>query len=156
MPIIKLHTSIQAPIEICFDLARSIDFHQFTSSKTKEKAIAGFTSGLIELNDTVTWEAVHFGIRQKLTSKITAFEKPYHFRDEQLKGAFKCFYHDHFFESTDGCTVMKDVFVFESPFGFVGQIFNKLVLTNYMRRFLSERNALIKTYAENGEWKLFF
>lgn len=155
MPTITLYTPIKAPIEVCFDLARSIDFHQFTSSKTKEKAIAGTTSGLISLNEFVTWEATHFGVKQKLTSKITIFEKPYHFRDEQIKGAFKNFYHDHFFESKNNQTIMKDVFCFESPFGFVGTIFNNLLLTNYMKIFLQERNNFIKEYAENGLWKQF-
>ncbi|MFX8875810.1 hypothetical protein ABTM97_19785, partial [Acinetobacter baumannii] len=78
-------------IEKCFDLARSIDLHQISTAETNEKAIAGKTNGLINLNETVTWEATHFGIRQKLTSKITKFDRPYHFRDEQVKGAFKCF-----------------------------------------------------------------
>jgi hypothetical protein len=69
MPVIKLETYIQAPIELCFDLFRDIDLHQSTSSKTKERAIAGRTSGLIELGEEVTFEAVHFGIKQKLTTQ---------------------------------------------------------------------------------------
>jgi ligand-binding SRPBCC domain-containing protein len=155
MPTITLHTTIHAPIEICFDLARSIDFHQFTTFDTKEKAIAGKTSGLIAMNETVTWEAVHFGVKQKLTSKITGFDKPFYFKDEQVKGAFKCFYHEHIFEFTNGVTSMKDTFVFESPFGLLGKLFNALVLTAYMRKFLMQRNRLIKEYAENGKWKNF-
>ena len=73
MPKIEIHTEINSSIEICFDLSRSIDFHLISTSKTKEKAIAGRTSGLVQLNDTVTWEATHFGVRQKLTSLISGF-----------------------------------------------------------------------------------
>lgn len=153
MPVIELQIHIHAPIEICFDLSRSIDLHTISTAKTKEKAIAGRINGLIELNETVTWQATHFGIRQKLTSKITAFERPFHFRDEQVKGAFKYIQHDHYFTGNDGFTVMKDIFKFASPLGLLGKLADKMVLTRYLTGFLQERNNLIKLYAETGKWK---
>lgn len=148
MPTIELETFINAEIETCFDLARSIDLHTISTSKTNEKAIDGRTKGLIEANEFVTWEATHFGVRQKLTSKITAFERPFHFRDEMLKGIFKSIKHDHYFEQKNDGVLMKDVFVYEAPFGFVGRIVEQLILTNYLKKFLIERNAIIKEYAE--------
>ncbi len=150
MSTITLQTIIDASIERCFDLSTSIDLHKISTGKTNEQAIAGRTSGMIQLNETVTWRATHFGIRQNLTSKITAFERPVHFRDEQLKGAFKCIVHDHYFEKKDEQTVMTDVFYFESPLGFLGRAFNRMVLTKYLTHFLNERNALIKEYAEGN------
>lgn len=155
MPIITLVTPINAPIERCFGLATSIDFHSYTTAHTKEKAVAGVTTGCIKLNDTVTWEAVHFGIKQKLTSKITAFNAPNYFVDEQVKGAFKSIHHQHIFENKEGVILMKDIFKFETPFGILGKCINKLILTNYMRKFLLERNALIKQAAETDLWKQF-
>ncbi|MFZ1497848.1 MAG: SRPBCC family protein, partial [Saprospiraceae bacterium] len=98
MPKIELKTEINSTLDICFDLARSIDLHKISTAKTNEEAIEGTTFGLIKLDETVTWQATHFGIRQKLTSKITAFDKPAYFRDEQIKGAFKYIYHEHKFE----------------------------------------------------------
>lgn len=153
MPTIELETFIKADIEICFDLARSIDLHTISTSKTNEKAIDGRTKGLIEANEFVTWEATHFGVRQRLTSKITAFEKPFHFRDEQSKGTFKSIKHDHYFEKKNDGTLMKDVFVYEAPFGFIGRIVEQLILTNYLKKFLVERNAIIKEYAETDLYK---
>lgn len=153
MPKIELETIVDAPIEVCFDLSRSIDLHQITTAKTNERAIAGTTKGLIGLNEQVTWQATHFGVRQKLTSNITAYDRPFYFRDEQLKGAFKSFYHEHIFEEQDGKVLMKDIFQFESPFGIFGHIFNKLILTEYMKDFLLERNLVIKDYAESGKWR---
>jgi hypothetical protein len=49
---------------------------------------------------------------------------------------------------------MKDVFSFQSPFGFIGRLFDKLVLTNYLTKFLLERNKMIKAYAETEKWKV--
>ena len=153
MPKIELVTSIRSTPRICFDLSRSIDLHKISTARTNEKAIAGTTSGLINLNETVTWEATHFGITQKLTSKITAFNRPYHFRDEQVKGAFSSFFHDHFFEQKGEMVIMKDVFEFQSPFGSAGNIFNKLILTKYLTKFLIDRNQVIKAYAESEKWR---
>jgi len=148
MPVIILYTQVNAPIEKVFDLARSIDLHMKSTQQTGERAIAGRTSGLIELGETVTWRAKHFGIWQNLTSKITEFNYPNYFVDEMQSGAFKSFRHEHHFAWVDGHTVMKDVFVFESPLGMIGRLFNRLVLKRYMTDFLVERNKVIKAAAE--------
>lgn len=153
MPTITLETQIKADIRLCFDLTRSIDLHSISIAKTNEKAIAGRMSGRIDLNEMVTWQANHFGITQKLTSKITAFDRPFHFRDEQQKGAFKFILHDHFFKQENGFVIMKDIFNFQSPMGYFGKLFDKTILTGYMSKFLTERNNVIKEYAETGKWK---
>jgi len=154
MPKIELKTEIYSTIEICFDLARSIDLHKISTAQTNEQAIEGRTSGLINLNEFVTWEATHFGIKQKLTSKITAFDRPLYFKDEQQKGAFKSFYHEHKFEQLRNKVIMEDIFEFQSPFGIFGKIFNQLILTKYMRKLLIDRNDVIKEFAETDKWKI--
>src|SRR6478752_6011997 len=106
MPIIKLQTSIQADKKIVFDLSRSIDLHQISTAHTNEKAIAGKVTGLIELHESVTWEARHFGVTQQLTSKITEYDYPNYFVDEMVSGAFKRFKHEHHFEDDSGKTIM--------------------------------------------------
>ena len=153
MPTIHLVTTIQADIETCFDLSRSIDLHKISTAHTKETAIAGVTKGLIGLNEFVTWRAVHFGIKQKLTSKITAFKKPFYFRDEQVKGAFKFIIHDHYFEKDNDNIIMKDIFSFQSPFGFIGRFIDRIILTKYLTKLLIKRNNIIKQFAETSKWK---
>ncbi|WP_300601686.1 SRPBCC family protein [Niabella sp.] len=146
-----LETIINADIETCFDLARSIDLHSLSTAQTREKAVAGRTSGLIGADETVTWQATHFGIRQQLTSKITAFHHPFHFRDEQLRGAFRFIKHDHYFSRIEGGTLMKDVFCFQSPLGILGRMVDAMVMKRYLTRFLSKRNQIIKAVAESGK-----
>jgi ligand-binding SRPBCC domain-containing protein len=147
---IELSTPINAPIERCFDLARSIDLHQVSTKQTGEQAIAGRTSGLIGLGETVTWRAKHFGLWQTLTSKITEFDSPNSFTDEMVEGAFKSIRHQHLFYSIGKQTVMKDLFIFESPFGFLGRIANFLFLNRYMENLLAKRNKVIKEMAETN------
>ena len=155
MPILTLQIEIRAPVERVFDLARSIDLHCQSTAVTGETAIAGKTSGLIGLGEEVTWQARHFGIRQTLTSRITAFSRPDHFRDSMVRGAFQRFDHDHFFLSRGESTLMRDVFDFTSPGGILGRAMDALLLNAYMRRLLEERNRVIKHVAESGEWRQF-
>ena len=153
MSIIVLSTSIAAPRERVFDLARSIDAHCRSTEQTSERAVAGVTSGLIGPDQEVTWEAKHFGIRQRLTVRITEFERPSHFRDAMVKGAFKRMEHHHKFIEQPPGTLMVDRFDFESPFGFIGRIVDRVFLASYMRRFLVRRNAALKVLAESEEWR---
>lgn len=153
MPIIEINTIINAPAERCFDLSRSIDLHMISTRHTGERAVAGVTSGLIGLEETVSWRARHFGIWQTLTSKITAYHRPHFFVDEQLSGAFKSFRHMHRFFKHAGQTVMVDVFDYQSPLGFLGKIADKLFLEQYMFNLLKERNKTIKEYAETDQWR---
>lgn len=155
MPKIELETIINAPIERVFDLARSIDLHADSMAHTNEKAIAGVTKGLINLGETVTWEATHFGIKQNLTSKITICDRPTKFGDTMVSGAFSRFDHEHFFEEIDGQTVMRDVFDYDSPLGFLGKIADFLFLENYMKNLLIDRNETIKRVAESEDWRKF-
>lgn len=148
MPIIKNEIYIQAPIRACFDLARNVDIHTETTAKTKERAIAGVTTGLMEEGDSVTWEAIHFGVIQKLTARIIEMEKPYRFTDEMVKGAFHSFTHTHEFIEKDSGTIMKDRFVYRSPLGFFGKIADRLFLEKYMRRFIVDRAIELKKIAE--------
>ncbi|MES2829474.1 MAG: hypothetical protein V4687_15040 [Bacteroidota bacterium] len=148
MPTIRLETSIEAPREKVFDLARSIDTHVASTAQTNEKAVAGKTSGLIELGEWVTWEAKHFGIVQRLTSKVTEMAKPKYFVDEMVSGAFKSFKHEHTFEENDAGTIMIDIFSYISPYGIFGQIADKLFLKRYMTNLLALRNQIIKAQAE--------
>ncbi|WP_296386065.1 SRPBCC family protein [Winogradskyella sp.] len=148
MPIIEIKTIIKTDLKTCFDLARNVDFHKVSMAHSNEKAIAGKTSGLIELDESVTWEATHFGIKQKLTSKITEFKSPTYFVDEMVSGAFKSFKHEHIFQKVNDSTLMIDKFHFQSPFGILGKLANFLFLKRYMKNLLETRNGYLKIKAE--------
>jgi len=107
------------------------------------------------LNETVTWEATHFGVKQKLTSKITAFERPCYFRDSMIEGVFKRFDHDHFFEESRARTLVRDVFDYDSPLGILGWIADALFVEKHLREMLEERNQIIKSFAESDDWRKF-
>lgn len=150
MPKIKLETYINANINECFDLFRNIDLHNRTSHKTKERAIAGRTSGLIEEGEQVTFQGVHFFITQTLTSKVIVCQNPTYFVAEMVQGAFEYMRHERKFIEHECGTLVKETFDYVSPFGIIGKMFDWLVLERHMRLFLEDRNAQIKRIAEES------
>lgn len=146
---VTLHTEIEAPINLCFDLARDIDFHIESSRETGEQAVGGITTGLIGLGESVRWRAKHFGVRQYLTSQITALDAPTYFQDTMTEGAFRSFQHDHHFLAlTPSRTRMSDQLTFAAPIPVFGIIAERLLLQPYMTKFLQHRNLALKRRAE--------
>jgi ligand-binding SRPBCC domain-containing protein len=153
MPVIHLTSFINAPIERVFDLCRSINLHQISTIDTNEKAIGGTMNGLINKNETVTWQAKHLFKTRQFTSKITEMEKPIFFIDEMIKGDFKNFRHEHHFKAAENGTIMIDLLNFETPYGIAGKIADRIFLKSYIEKLLVKRNKVIKDYAETQKWK---
>ena len=149
-------TLIQAPIERCFYLSLSIDLHQASTAHTRERAIAGKTSGVIGAGERVTWQAQHFGFRLRHTSEITAYEAPTFFEDAMTEGAFRSFRHKHFFAHSNGMTRMEDQLEFAAPLPLLGRLAEMLVLRRYFQDFLKARNNYIKQVAESEKWREYF
>jgi ligand-binding SRPBCC domain-containing protein len=143
-----IETWIAAPLERCFDAARDLDLHVTSMRHTNERAVGGKTTGLIELDEEVTWRGRHFGVTQYFTSRITAFDRPHHFRDEMQRGAFRSFVHDHFFIADGARTKMTDALLFAAPFGILGRIAEQFVLRRYLERLLRNRAAVIREALE--------
>ncbi|SEM00452.1 hypothetical protein SAMN04487910_3879 [Aquimarina amphilecti] len=153
MTIIQLHTFIHAPIVTVFDNARNINLHMDSAYKTKEIAIAGKTSGLIDIYETVTWRGKHFGIYLKHQSKITSLRHPTFFIDEMINGHFKSFKHQHIFKETSNGTEMIDLLSYETPYSLFGKIFDRMILKNHLTKFLLTRNKFIKMKTEQSSVK---
>ena len=145
-------TQIDAPIQRCFDLSRSVEVH----SGEQAVALGGKTSGLVGLYEQVTWRAKHFGIWQNLTSKTTTMKPPFYFQVTMVRGIFRFMQADHLFESLEsGGTEMKDVFSIAAPLPLLGPLAETLFLRRYMLALLRERNAVIKRVAESSEWEQY-
>src|SRR5205807_10145598 len=117
VPVIVLRTPVAAPPSLCFDLARDVEFHQRSTAASRERAVGGVTSGLLGPGDEVTWEATHFGVRQRLTSRITEFEPPRRFVDEMVRGAFRRLHRAHHFLAVAGGTELLVTVYYSSPLG---------------------------------------
>jgi hypothetical protein len=151
-------TIIDAPIERCFDLARSVEVHLVANIHSGEQALAigGITSGLPELSEQVTWRAKHFGVWQNLTSQFTAMHPPTYFQATMVKGIFGSMQADHYFRTLpSGATEMKDLFRVAAPLPILGPLAEAIFLRHYMLALLRERNTVIKQIAESDEWQRY-
>lgn len=124
-------------------------------AKHREIAVAGVTRGLIGLGQSVTWEARHFLIPVRLSSRVTAFSRPLYFRDVMVSGPFKRFSHDHLFEHSGTGTLMRDIFNYQAPLGPLGRLADWLFLKKYMMRLLEARNIVVKSMAESSQWSQY-
>jgi ligand-binding SRPBCC domain-containing protein len=146
---IAISMDIRAPIAHCFDLARDVEVHCVTSSFTGERVMPpGRTAGLLELDDTVTFEGRHFGVRLKMTARIVEMKRPFQFVDELIAGPFVWFRHDHQFKVCDGVTQMVDALHWKGPLGPVGRLVDTLVLERHMAWYLRTKQQALKELAE--------
>lgn len=124
-----------------FDVCLDIDAHVESMSQSAERAISGVTTGRIGLGETVTWRARHFGMWFTMTAQVTALERPHRFVDEQVKGPFKAFTHEHSFEQLPVGSRMTDTVTVASPI--LGRLMERAILVPYLRRLIAKRNIAI-------------
>ena len=147
---IRVETVIKAPIERCFDLARSVEAHLASTAKTAERVVGGRQKGLFELGDSVTWEARHFGLRLRQGSTITRSERPHVFVDEGTSGPLGHFRHVHQFVAEHGATLMVDTFEYELAVRLGGRLADRFVVERHMTRLLTDRAGYLKEQSETG------
>jgi ligand-binding SRPBCC domain-containing protein len=141
-------TPIAAPAALAFDLARDMSLHSTSIRRGRERAVAGVTSGLIGPGEQVTFRATHFGVPFTLTSRITSFDRPRCFVDEQVSGPFRAWRHRHEFRPTPTGTVMTDTVHLVAPFGPLGRLGERALVVRYMRGLIAERGAWLAAEAE--------
>jgi ligand-binding SRPBCC domain-containing protein len=143
-------TRVACEPDVLFELSLSIDAHLDSMRRSGERAVAGVTSGTIGLGETVTWRARHFGVAWTMTSQITALDRPRRFVDEQVRGPFRFFRHEHRFETDGDVTVMTDTVTLRSPL--LGWIVEPLLLRPYLQRLIRSRNEVLveKATADRG------
>lgn len=149
MPHLELRTIVAASAERCFDVSVDVELHT-RSTGAREEIVGGVRSGLIGPGEEITWKAWHFGIPFRMTSRIAAYDRPRMFVDQQVRGPFGRWRHEHRFDEADGRTVMRDVVDFASPLGPLGALVDRLVLRRYMTKVLRTRNAVLREAAESG------
>ncbi|MDH2428894.1 SRPBCC family protein [Sphaerisporangium sp. TRM90804] len=151
MPRFEVVTHVIASPGTVFDLSLDVGLHTASMAESSEKVVGGVTAGRLKLGESVTWQARHFGVRWRMTSAITAYDRPGFFVDEQVSGPFKQWHHAHRFQSDGhGGTVMRDVIDFAAPLGPLGTIAEVLALRRYLPRLIRARNQHIKEVAESA------
>jgi ligand-binding SRPBCC domain-containing protein len=147
--VVEVVTVVDAAPAVVFDLELDVDVHAASLPGSGETATTSAASRRLGPGDEVTFRARHFGVRWTMTSRITAYDRPSRFVDEQVRGPFSAMRHEHRFESHgDAGTRMTDRMTVVAPLGPLGAVVTRLVLAPYLRRLLERRAAHVERVAE--------
>ncbi|WP_433305743.1 SRPBCC family protein [Actinoplanes sp. CA-030573] len=143
---IEVVSLVDAEPSRVFDLELDVDVHAGSLAGSGETAATSTGRRQLALGDEVTFRARHLGVRWRMTSRITAYERPHRFVDEQVRGPFRAMRHEHWFEDLgDGRTRMTDRMTVHAPLGPLGALVTRVLLAPYLRRLLKRRAAHIAT-----------
>ena len=76
------------------------------------------------------------GLPMRWRSRITAWEPPHRFVDEQIRGPYRRWVHEHTFIPQNGGTLVKDVVEYDM---LGGRLANRLLVRNDLRRIFAYR-----------------
>ncbi|RZS90871.1 ligand-binding SRPBCC domain-containing protein [Motilibacter rhizosphaerae] len=147
--LVEVVTLVSAPPDVVFDLELDVDVHSASLSGSGETATTSTGRRTLGLGDEVTLTSRHGGLSWRLTSRVTAYDRPVRFVDEQVRGPFRAMHHEHLFAALPGGrTRMTDRFTVTAPAGVLGDLVARVVLAPYVRRLLRQRAAHIRRVAE--------
>ena len=146
-------TFVAAPIDRVFDLSRHLALYRQVFQTRHESFSSGAGSNLLDKGETITIIAKHAGRSRMSMLKITNFQKPILFVEEQAKGDLQHYSHEHHFKPVDNGTIIIDLVEFGMPKDIPGKIFGKLYFRNYLEAMLRKRNEVIRSYAETEKWR---
>jgi ligand-binding SRPBCC domain-containing protein len=150
--LIEIVTVIDAAPAVVFDLKLDTDVHAASLPASRETATTSSGRRHLALGAEVTFHARHLGLHWRMTSRITAYERPHRFVDEQTRGPFRTLRHEHQFQNLNGVgTQMTDRMTVTAPFGLLGALVTRTLLVPYLRRLLRQRAAHIKHWAETRD-----
>ena len=147
---LEVVTLVEAPAWVVLDLALDVDAHT-SSVPGQETATTSTGRRILGLGDEVTFEARHFGLPWRMTSRITSYDRPGRFVDEQTSGPFRSLRHEHVFRDLGGSrTEMVDRMHVRAPLWPLSVPLTRTVLEPHLRRLLVQRAAYLKQRAEGG------
>ncbi len=85
------------------------------------------------------------GIPLKWKSLIREVNAPFMFADEQLKGPYSYWYHEHLFQEKDGVVLMIDRVTYAVPLGWLGRIANTILVKRKLAQIFDFRTEKILT-----------
>jgi ligand-binding SRPBCC domain-containing protein len=95
-------------------------------------------------------------IKTEWVTEITQIKEKEYFVDEQIKGPYKIWHHQHFIEPSYRGTLMRDIVSYEPPMGFIGGIANKVYIGNKLESIFDFRTKAVLKHFESKEANMVF
>jgi ligand-binding SRPBCC domain-containing protein len=92
-----------------------------------------------EIEYTIRW----LGVPVCWYTRITDYDPPYRFVDEQLRGPYRQWRHLHEFSTYNGGTRMVDTVEYTLPFGWVGRMAHTVLVRNQLDGIFDYRKRVI-------------
>ena len=145
MAVVEVVTLVRCPPERLFDLCLDMDVHRASLAGSRETATTSTGRPVLGPGDEVTLQARHLGIRWRLTSRVTEYDRPLRFVDEQVRGPFRAMRHEHRFDAAGpGLVQMTDRMTVVFP------LVSRALVAPYLRRLLRARADHLRRVAEAG------
>jgi len=77
-------------------------------------------------------------------TEITHIEDRRFFVDEQRKGPYRIWHHEHHFEEVEGGVLMTDIVTYVMPFGFLGKFAHWLFVKKQLNGIFEFRNKVVE------------
>jgi ligand-binding SRPBCC domain-containing protein len=88
------------------------------------------------------------GFPIKWRTRISGWDPPNFFSDDQLKGPYRQWHHEHIFEDRDGGTLARDVVHFAAP---GGRIIHWLMIRRDVRQIFAYRSKKLREIFGDGK-----
>lgn len=90
------------------------------------------------------------GIPQKWVSEITAYDPPHRFVDEQLRGPYARWHHEHGFRTSKGGTEVTDTVRYALPLGPLGRLAHALFVRRQLEAIFAFRQDQLEKRLADG------
>ena len=87
-------------------------------------------------------------------TEITQAQEPYYFVDEQRKGPFRIWQHQHRFKEVEGKVEMTDEVNYAVPFGFIGRLTNHVFVEKTVNAIFDYRFKALEEIFKDDKTKI--
>ena len=106
------------PLPALFALADATNLQELTPAFLHFQVLTP-SPILMGVGTTIDYQLRMHGIPMKWRSLISAWQSPFRFVDEQLRGPYTFWHHEHTFEEREGGTLIRDVVDYGVPGGWL-------------------------------------
>jgi ligand-binding SRPBCC domain-containing protein len=110
------------------------------SFKIKSKLPAKMYAGLMVIYRVHPFKFVGF----EWLTEITHMNEPYYFVDEQRRGPYRMWHHEHHFQAVDGGIEMTDIIHYQLPLGWFGNLLHGLIVRPKLYKIFNYRKILLE------------
>ncbi len=141
--LLEQRTSIDAPLPEVFEFFRKAENLGAMTPPALAFEIRTPTPIEMERGRTITYRIRLGPAPMRWLTRIEAWEPGHRFVDAQMRGPYRCWYHEHVFEADGTRTHMVDRVWYAPPLGLLGRMAQVLMVGPMLRRIFGHRRSAI-------------